>query len=149
MSNVKNAQALAAAAKASDYEWGFSSDIEQEVAPKRLSEHTARFTSATNNVFSPTARALNTRQLKNAMPPSINGAGIESVVVGTPSNRSVTCGRFPAKRAESSSCAADRIVTANSPDFSTSSCVWVSLFNVTHTSGGSSEMDVNELTVMP
>ena len=49
MSNVKNAQALAAAAKASDYEWGFSSDIEQEFAPKGLSEDTVRFISAKKN----------------------------------------------------------------------------------------------------
>ncbi|MFL6787592.1 MAG: Fe-S cluster assembly protein SufB, partial [Sphingomicrobium sp.] len=29
-----------------DYEWGFSSDIEQEFAPKGLSEDTVRFISA-------------------------------------------------------------------------------------------------------
>ena len=42
----KNAEALAAAEKASDYEWGFVSDIEQEFAPKGLSEDTVRFISA-------------------------------------------------------------------------------------------------------
>ena len=31
---------------AQDYEWGFSSDIEQEFAPKGLSEDTVRFISA-------------------------------------------------------------------------------------------------------
>jgi hypothetical protein len=31
---------------AQDYEWGFSSDIEQEFAPKGLSEETVRFISA-------------------------------------------------------------------------------------------------------
>lgn len=41
---TKNAEALAAANK--KYEWGFSSDIEQEFAPKGLSEDTVRFISA-------------------------------------------------------------------------------------------------------
>src|SRR5690606_32404991 len=41
---TKNAEALAAANK--KYEWGFSSDIEQEFAPKGLSEDTIRFISA-------------------------------------------------------------------------------------------------------
>ncbi|MFA5989028.1 MAG: Fe-S cluster assembly protein SufB [Sphingomonas sp.] len=41
---TKNAEAIAAASKA--YEWGFSSDIEQEFAPKGLSEETVRFISA-------------------------------------------------------------------------------------------------------
>jgi Fe-S cluster assembly protein SufB len=45
----KNAEALAAAAKASDYEWGFVSDIEQEFAPKGLSEDTVRFISGKKN----------------------------------------------------------------------------------------------------
>ena len=31
---------------AADYEWGFSSDIEQEFAPKGLSEDTVRYISA-------------------------------------------------------------------------------------------------------
>src|SRR5215216_3625804 len=34
---------------AQDYEWGFSSDIEQEFAPKGLSEDTVRFISAKKN----------------------------------------------------------------------------------------------------
>ena len=34
---------------AKDYEWGFSSDIEQEFAPKGLSEDTVRFISAKKN----------------------------------------------------------------------------------------------------
>jgi Fe-S cluster assembly protein SufB len=41
---TKNAEALAAANK--KYEWGFSSDIEQDFAPKGLSEDTVRFISA-------------------------------------------------------------------------------------------------------
>ena len=41
---TKNAEAIAAANK--KYEWGFSSDIEQEFAPKGLSEDTVRFISA-------------------------------------------------------------------------------------------------------
>ncbi|MBU0556009.1 MAG: Fe-S cluster assembly protein SufB [Alphaproteobacteria bacterium] len=45
----KNEEAFAAAKKASDYEWGFSSDIEQEFAPKGLSEETVRFISAKKN----------------------------------------------------------------------------------------------------
>ena len=42
-----NAEFQAAIAK--DYEWGFSSDIEQEFAPKGLSEDTVRFISAKKN----------------------------------------------------------------------------------------------------
>jgi Fe-S cluster assembly protein SufB len=41
---TRNAEARAAAEKA--YEWGFTSDIEQEFAPKGLSEDTVRFISA-------------------------------------------------------------------------------------------------------
>ncbi|PZP09939.1 MAG: Fe-S cluster assembly protein SufB, partial [Sphingomonas hengshuiensis] len=41
---TKNAEAIAAANK--KYEWGFSSDIAQEFAPKGLSEDTVRFISA-------------------------------------------------------------------------------------------------------
>ncbi|RYY27574.1 MAG: Fe-S cluster assembly protein SufB [Sphingomonadales bacterium] len=44
---IKNAEALAAANK--KYEWGFSSDIEQEFAPKGLSEDTVRYISAKKN----------------------------------------------------------------------------------------------------
>jgi Fe-S cluster assembly protein SufB len=44
--SVRNEEALAAAEKLSTYEWGFSSDIEQEFAPKGLSEDTVRFISA-------------------------------------------------------------------------------------------------------
>ena len=40
---VKNAQAYAAIEKT--YEWGFSSDIEQEFAPKGLNEDIVRFIS--------------------------------------------------------------------------------------------------------
>ncbi|MEA1072557.1 Fe-S cluster assembly protein SufB [Sphingomonas sp. LY160] len=43
-SDEPNAEFKAAIAK--DYEWGFSSDIEQEFAPKGLSEDTVRFISA-------------------------------------------------------------------------------------------------------
>jgi Fe-S cluster assembly protein SufB len=46
---TKNAEALAAAQKASTYEWGFTSEIEQEFAPKGLSEDTVRFISAKKN----------------------------------------------------------------------------------------------------
>ncbi len=45
----RNEEALAAAHKASDYEWGFVSDIEQEFAPKGLDEETVRFISAKKN----------------------------------------------------------------------------------------------------
>ncbi len=41
---TKNAEAYAAVSKT--YEWGFSSDIEQEFAPKGLSEETVRYISA-------------------------------------------------------------------------------------------------------
>jgi Fe-S cluster assembly protein SufB len=43
---VRNREAQEAADRASTYEWGFSSDIEQEFAPKGLSEDTVRFISA-------------------------------------------------------------------------------------------------------
>ncbi len=45
----KNAEAIAAAKDLETYEWGFSSDIEQEFAPKGLSEETVRFISAKKN----------------------------------------------------------------------------------------------------
>ena len=44
---TRNAEAHAAANKT--YEWGFSSDIEQEFAPKGLSEDTVRYISAKKN----------------------------------------------------------------------------------------------------
>ncbi len=43
---VRDAEARAAAARAADYEYGWSSDIEQEFAPKGLSEDIVRFISA-------------------------------------------------------------------------------------------------------
>jgi Fe-S cluster assembly protein SufB len=46
VSDVRNRAAQEAADKASTYEWGFTSDIEQEFAPKGLSEETVRFISA-------------------------------------------------------------------------------------------------------
>jgi Fe-S cluster assembly protein SufB len=47
--SLRNRDAQAAADRASNYEWGFSSDIEQEFAPKGLSEDTIRFISAKKN----------------------------------------------------------------------------------------------------
>ena len=44
---TRNAEAYAAAEKA--YEWGFTSEVEQEFAPKGLSEDTVRFISAKKN----------------------------------------------------------------------------------------------------
>ena len=49
MSEVRNREAQEAADRASTYEWGFSSDIEQEFAPKGLSEDTVRYISAKKN----------------------------------------------------------------------------------------------------
>jgi Fe-S cluster assembly protein SufB len=46
---VRNREAQEAADRASTYEWGFSSDIEQEFAPKGLSEDTVRYISAKKN----------------------------------------------------------------------------------------------------
>ncbi len=46
---TRDADAWAAADKASTYEWGFSSDIEQEMAPKGLTEDTVRYISAKKN----------------------------------------------------------------------------------------------------
>ncbi len=46
MTDVRNREAQEAADRASSYEWGFSSDIEQEFAPKGLSEDTVRYISA-------------------------------------------------------------------------------------------------------
>ena len=49
MSDVRNQEALAAAEDNAAYKWGFSSDIEQEFAPKGLSEDIVRFISAKKN----------------------------------------------------------------------------------------------------
>jgi Fe-S cluster assembly protein SufB len=46
---VRNQEAQAAVDRASTYEWGFSSDIEQDFAPKGLNEDTVRFISAKKN----------------------------------------------------------------------------------------------------
>ena len=46
MTDVRNREAHEAVDRASTYEWGFSSDIEQIFAPKGLSEETVRFISA-------------------------------------------------------------------------------------------------------
>ncbi len=46
---TRNAEAIAVAKGLETYEWGFSSDIEQEFAPKGLSEDTVRFISAKKN----------------------------------------------------------------------------------------------------
>ena len=46
---VRNQEAHAAAEKLADYEWGFSTEIEQEFAPKGLNEDTVRFISAKKN----------------------------------------------------------------------------------------------------
>ena len=46
MTDVRNREAHEAAERASKYEWGFSSDIEQEFAPRGLDEDTVRFISA-------------------------------------------------------------------------------------------------------
>ncbi|HEY0411819.1 MAG TPA: Fe-S cluster assembly protein SufB [Allosphingosinicella sp.] len=46
MSEVRNKEAQAAVDRASTYEWGFTSDIEQDFAPKGLNEDTVRFISA-------------------------------------------------------------------------------------------------------
>ncbi|HZF42867.1 MAG TPA: Fe-S cluster assembly protein SufB [Sphingomonadaceae bacterium] len=49
MNEVKNQAAFDAAEKASVYEYGFSSDIEQEFAPKGLTHDTVRYISAKKN----------------------------------------------------------------------------------------------------
>src|ERR671910_681416 len=46
---VKNREAHEAAEKLATYEWGFTSDIEQEFAPKGLNEDTVRFISGKKN----------------------------------------------------------------------------------------------------
>jgi Fe-S cluster assembly protein SufB len=46
VSDVRNREAQEAVDRASAYEWGFTSDIEQEFAPKGLSEDTVRYISA-------------------------------------------------------------------------------------------------------
>jgi Fe-S cluster assembly protein SufB len=46
VSDVRNKEAQAAVERASTYEWGFTSDIEQEFAPKGLNEDTVRYISA-------------------------------------------------------------------------------------------------------
>jgi Fe-S cluster assembly protein SufB len=49
VTDVRNKAAQDAADRASTYEWGFSSDIEQDFAPKGLNEDTVRFISAKKN----------------------------------------------------------------------------------------------------
>ena len=49
MTDVRNREAQEAADRASTYEWGFTSDIEQDFAPKGLNEDTVRFISAKKN----------------------------------------------------------------------------------------------------
>ncbi|HEY0116868.1 MAG TPA: Fe-S cluster assembly protein SufB [Allosphingosinicella sp.] len=49
MTDLRNQEAHEAAERASTYEWGFSSDIEQDFAPKGLNEDTVRFISAKKN----------------------------------------------------------------------------------------------------
>ncbi|MFN2258269.1 MAG: Fe-S cluster assembly protein SufB [Parasphingopyxis sp.] len=46
---LKDAEARAAVKRAESYEWGFSSDVEQDFAPKGLDESTVRFISAKKN----------------------------------------------------------------------------------------------------
>ena len=46
---LQDREAREAAARAAEYEFGWSSDIEQEFAPKGLTEDTVRFISATKN----------------------------------------------------------------------------------------------------
>src|SRR3546814_1948953 len=46
LTDVRNKEAHEAAERASKYEWGFTSDIEQEFAPKGLGGDTVRFISA-------------------------------------------------------------------------------------------------------
>jgi Fe-S cluster assembly protein SufB len=46
---IRNQEAQDAVDRASTYEWGFTSDIEQDFAPKGLSEDTVRFISAKKN----------------------------------------------------------------------------------------------------
>src|SRR3954469_8179731 len=46
MTDVRNREAHEAAEKLATYEWGFASDVEQEFAPKGLSEDTVRYISA-------------------------------------------------------------------------------------------------------
>jgi Fe-S cluster assembly protein SufB len=47
--SIRNREAQEAVDRASTYEWGFSSDIEQDFAPKGLNEDTVRFISAQKN----------------------------------------------------------------------------------------------------
>ncbi|MGA9582432.1 MAG: Fe-S cluster assembly protein SufB [Allosphingosinicella sp.] len=49
MTDIRNREAQEAVDRASSYEWGFSSDIEQDFAPKGLNEDTVRFISAKKN----------------------------------------------------------------------------------------------------
>ncbi|HYJ83512.1 MAG TPA: Fe-S cluster assembly protein SufB, partial [Allosphingosinicella sp.] len=49
MTDIRNREAQEAVDRASSYEWGFTSDIEQDFAPKGLNEDTVRFISAKKN----------------------------------------------------------------------------------------------------
>ena len=47
--NARNSEAAAAVAETSNYKWGFTSEVEQEFAPKGLNEDIVRFISAKKN----------------------------------------------------------------------------------------------------
>jgi Fe-S cluster assembly protein SufB len=47
--DVRNREAVEAAERAANYEWGFTSEVEQDFAPKGLNEDTVRFISAKKN----------------------------------------------------------------------------------------------------
>jgi Fe-S cluster assembly protein SufB len=49
VTDIRNQEAREAVDRASTYEWGFTSDIEQDFAPKGLNEDTVRFISAKKN----------------------------------------------------------------------------------------------------
>jgi Fe-S cluster assembly protein SufB len=46
MTDIRNREAIEAAERAAAYEWGFTSEVEQDFAPKGLNEDTVRFISA-------------------------------------------------------------------------------------------------------
>ena len=79
----------------------------------------------------------------------MKGDPVASVSVSRPSNRVLASPARPAKRSDSTCWLAARIVTPKAKARLTSTWVWLAVCREITISGGSSEMEANELTVMP
>ena len=105
--------------------------------------------SARISVFIPTGISCRTRQSRAASESLKMGAPLIRVPVSSPSKRSCSCPSRPEKRSEISRCSSERILTANAPEALIMRCVRLPVCSEMMIIGGSSETEVNELTVMP